>query len=56
MFRLTILAAIQVGTDDLMRRAQVFQYANGKDQPPTAIELDKSLLDDLLFNQSPGKV
>ncbi|ONK67390.1 uncharacterized protein A4U43_C06F19670 [Asparagus officinalis] len=45
----------QVGGDDLMRRAQIFQYANGKDQPPTSIDLDKSLLDDLLFNQSPGK-
>lgn len=45
----------QEGGNDLMRQAQIFLYANGKDQPPTAIELDKSLLRDLLFNQSPDK-
>ncbi|XP_030483126.2 putative methylesterase 11, chloroplastic isoform X2 [Cannabis sativa] len=43
------------GSDDLMRQAQVFLYANGNDHPPTAIDLDKSLLKDLLFNQSPSK-
>lgn len=55
---LTILdtGSLQVGAYDLMRHAQIFQYANGKDRPPTAIDLDKSLMDDLLFNQSPGKV
>ncbi|KAI3665816.1 hypothetical protein L6452_44451 [Arctium lappa] len=42
-------------TNDLMRQAQKFLYANGNDQPPTAIDLDKSLLKDLLFNQSPPK-
>lgn len=45
----------QAGSNDLMRQAQVFRYANGNDRPPTAIELDKSLLRDLLFNQSPTK-
>ncbi|KAJ6830774.1 putative methylesterase 11, chloroplastic [Iris pallida] len=45
----------QDGTEDLMRPAQVFLYANGKDKPPTAIGLDKSLLKDLLFNQCPVK-
>ncbi|KAL5582131.1 hypothetical protein UlMin_014573 [Ulmus minor] len=45
----------QAGSDDLMRKAQIFLYANGNDQPPTAIDLDKSLLKDLLFNQSPSK-
>ncbi|KAF4397654.1 hypothetical protein G4B88_027394 [Cannabis sativa] len=45
----------QAGSDDLMRQAQVFLYANGNDHPPTAIDLDKSLLKDLLFNQSPSK-
>lgn len=39
-----------------MREAQKFLYANGNNQPPTAIDLDKSLLKDLLFNQSPAKV
>lgn len=39
-----------------MRQAQIFLYANGNDQPPTAIDLDKSMLKDLLFNQSPAKV
>ncbi|XP_059655685.1 putative methylesterase 11, chloroplastic [Cornus florida] len=45
----------QAGSNDLMQRAQTFLYGNGKDQPPTAIELDKELLKDLLFNQSPAK-
>ncbi|KAJ7971084.1 Methyl esterase [Quillaja saponaria] len=45
----------QAGSNDLMRQAQIFLYANGDDQPPTSIDLDKSLLRDLLFNQSPGK-
>ncbi|CAH1443590.1 unnamed protein product [Lactuca virosa] len=42
-------------TNDLMRQAQKFLYANGNNQPPTAIDLDKSLLKDLLFNQSTTK-
>ncbi|XP_057977111.1 putative methylesterase 11, chloroplastic isoform X2 [Malania oleifera] len=45
----------QAGSNDLMRQAQLFLYANGNDHPPTAIDLDKSLLRDLLFNQSPSK-
>ncbi|GLU01801.1 hypothetical protein SLE2022_190850 [Rubroshorea leprosula] len=45
----------QDSSNDLMRQAQIFLYANGNDHPPTAIELDKSLLRDLLFNQSPSK-
>ncbi|KAK4477567.1 hypothetical protein RD792_016799 [Penstemon davidsonii] len=45
----------KVESNDLMRQAQVFLYANGNDQPPTAIDFDKSLLRDLLFNQSPTK-
>ncbi|KAH0991306.1 hypothetical protein GBA52_002789 [Prunus armeniaca] len=49
------LFAQQTGSNDLMRRAQIFLYANGKDQPPTAINLDKKLAEDLLFNQSPAK-
>lgn len=47
---------LQAGSNDLMRQAQVFLYANGNDHPPTAIDLNKSLLRDLLFNQSPAKV
>ncbi|KAL1322840.1 hypothetical protein HN51_067846 [Arachis hypogaea] len=43
------------GSDDLMQQAQIFLYANGNDHPPTAFDLDKSLLRDLLFNQSPAK-
>lgn len=39
-----------------MRQAQIFLYANGNDHPPTAIDLSKELLKDLLFNQSPVKV
>lgn len=45
----------QAGSNDLMRQAQIFLYANGNNKPPTAIDLDKSLLKDLLFNQSPSK-
>lgn len=45
----------QAGSDDQMRQAQIFLYANGNDRPPTAIDLDKSLLKDLLFNQSPSR-
>lgn len=45
----------QTGSTDLMRRAQIFLYANGNNKPPTAIDLDKLLLKDLLFNQSPAK-
>ncbi|KAK4417583.1 putative methylesterase 11, chloroplastic [Sesamum alatum] len=45
----------KVEPNDLMRQAQVFLYANGNNQSPTAIDFDKSLLRDLLFNQSPSK-
>ncbi|XP_043722312.1 putative methylesterase 11, chloroplastic [Telopea speciosissima] len=45
----------QADSNDLMRSAQIFIYANGNDHPPTAIDLDKTLLRDLLFNQSPAK-
>ncbi|KAL4351964.1 hypothetical protein GQ457_06G034300 [Hibiscus cannabinus] len=47
--------SLQAGSNDLMRQAQIFVYANGNDHPPTSIDLDKSLLRDLLFNQSPSK-
>ncbi|KAG8099417.1 hypothetical protein GUJ93_ZPchr0013g36836 [Zizania palustris] len=45
----------QMDTNGMLQRAQEFVYSNGKDQPPTAINIDKSLLRDLLFNQSPSK-
>ncbi|OMO97451.1 putative Esterase PIR7B [Corchorus capsularis] len=45
----------QASSNELMRQAQIFLYANGNDHPPTAIDMDKSLLRDLLFNQSPSK-
>ncbi|CAA6653589.1 unnamed protein product [Spirodela intermedia] len=48
--------SLQEGVDDLMRQAQVFIYGNGSDRPPTAIDLKKSSLKDLMFNQSPSKV
>ncbi|GJY86626.1 putative methylesterase 11, chloroplastic [Tanacetum coccineum] len=38
-----------------MREAQKFLYTNGNNLPPTAIDLDKMLLKDLLFNQIPAK-
>lgn len=42
-------------SSDVMQQAQKFIYANGKDHPPTSISLDKTLLTDLLYNQSPTK-
>ncbi|KAL1223469.1 putative methylesterase 11 [Cardamine amara subsp. amara] len=47
--------SMQAGQNDLMRKAQIFIYTNGNENSPTAIDLDKSLLRDLLFNQSPSK-
>ncbi|KAK4733653.1 hypothetical protein R3W88_007914 [Solanum pinnatisectum] len=42
-------------SNDLTRQSQIFIYANGNDKPPTAIDLDKSLMKDLLFNHSPAR-
>jgi hypothetical protein len=42
-------------TNGTLQKAQEFVYSNGKDRPPTAINIDKALLRDLLFNQSPSK-
>jgi hypothetical protein len=39
-----------------MPKAQKFIYGNGNASPPTAVELDKSLVRDLFFNASPAKV
>lgn len=41
--------------DCLLRKAQMFIYANGSTNPPTAIELEKELLRDVLFNHTPAK-
>ncbi|KAK9741214.1 hypothetical protein RND81_03G089300 [Saponaria officinalis] len=46
----------QVDSMDLLQQAQILQYGNGNNHTPTAIDLDKSFLKDLLFNQSPTKV
>ncbi|XP_022726149.1 putative methylesterase 11, chloroplastic [Durio zibethinus] len=45
----------QMDSNDLMRQAQIFLYANGNNNPPTAVDLDKTLLRDLFFNQSSAK-
>ncbi|KAL9230645.1 hypothetical protein vseg_005970 [Gypsophila vaccaria] len=45
----------QVDSMDLLQQAQILIYANGNNQTPTAIDLDKSFLKELLFNQSPTK-
>lgn len=42
-------------TNEMMQQAQIFLYTNGKDQTPTAINLETSSLRELLFNQSPTK-
>ncbi|XP_018469434.2 putative methylesterase 15, chloroplastic [Raphanus sativus] len=40
---------------DLMEQVHLFLYANGKKNPPTAVDFDRSLLKDFFFNQSPPK-
>ncbi|KAJ4710764.1 Methyl esterase [Melia azedarach] len=45
----------QMDSNDLMQQAQIFLYANGNDNPPTSIDLDRTLLRDLLFHQSSAK-
>ncbi|PHU02209.1 putative methylesterase 11, chloroplastic [Capsicum chinense] len=47
--------SVQLGLNNLCQRAQIFRYANGKNNPPTAIDYDKSLLKEVLFNQTPAK-
>ncbi|CAL5083950.1 unnamed protein product [Urochloa decumbens] len=45
----------QMDANGALQKAQEFVYSNGKDRPPTAINIDRALLRDLLFNQSPSK-
>ncbi|CDY59432.1 BnaCnng34870D [Brassica napus] len=45
----------KLGSNDLMQQAQIFLYANGKKNPPTAADFDGSLLKKFIFNQSPPK-
>ncbi|XP_078155074.1 putative methylesterase 11, chloroplastic isoform X2 [Carex rostrata] len=45
----------QMDANGLLHSTQKFVYSNGQDQPPTAISLDKALIKELLFNQSPSK-
>ncbi|XVE85731.1 hypothetical protein DITRI_Ditri17bG0114500 [Diplodiscus trichospermus] len=45
----------QMDSNHLMRRTQRFLYAKGNNNPPTAVDLDKTLLRDLFFNQSSSK-
>lgn len=47
---------LQSSLTDLNQRAQKFIYASGKKQQPTAIDYEKSLLEDFLFNRTPSKV
>ncbi|MCD7463370.1 putative methylesterase 11, chloroplastic [Datura stramonium] len=47
--------SMQIDSNDLCQRSQKFLYANGKNHPPTAIEFDKSLLKDVMFNQTTAK-
>lgn len=47
--------SMQIGSNDLCQRSQKFLYANGKNHPPTAIDFDKSLLKDVMFNQTTAK-
>ncbi|KAK8485383.1 hypothetical protein V6N11_050386 [Hibiscus sabdariffa] len=45
----------QMGSNDVMRQAQIFLYGNGRNNPPTAVDFDKTLLRGLFFNQSSAK-
>ncbi|CAK7326219.1 unnamed protein product [Dovyalis caffra] len=45
----------QTGSSDLIRQPHTFMYANGTDNPPTAIDIDKTLLRECWFNQSSTK-
>ncbi|XP_008805158.2 putative methylesterase 11, chloroplastic [Phoenix dactylifera] len=49
------MLAQQALSNDLLQQARIFLYANGNDNPPTAVDYDKSLLQDLFFNASPAK-
>lgn len=46
----------QLGSNDLIQQAHIFLYANGKKNPPTAVDYDRSLLRDFIFHKSPPKV
>ncbi|KAM3398152.1 hypothetical protein P3S68_001666 [Capsicum galapagoense] len=48
--------SMQIGSNDLCQHSQKFLYANGKNQPPTTIDYEKSLLKDVMFNQTTAKV
>lgn len=48
--------SVQIGSNVLCQRSQKFLYTNGKNHPPTAIDFDKSLLKDVMFNQTTAKV
>eukprot|EP00250_Pteridium_aquilinum_P015646 c22680_g1_i1 orf=488-1600(+) len=43
------------GPDDLLRKAQVFNYGDKSTQSPTTIEFDKAYVKELFFNQTPAK-
>lgn len=45
----------QMDTNGMLQKAQELVYSNGKDRPPTAINIDRASVRDLLFNQSPAK-
>ncbi|KAL6538790.1 hypothetical protein OROMI_025116 [Orobanche minor] len=42
-------------SSDISRRARKFLYVDGMNRQPTAIDFDKSLLQDFLFNRTPSK-
>ncbi|CAN7034489.1 hypothetical protein IGI04_032062 [Brassica rapa subsp. trilocularis] len=44
-----------LGSNDLIQQAHIFLYANGKKNPPTAVDYDRSLLRDFIFHKSPPK-
>lgn len=44
-----------VDPSDMFQQAQIFLYANGNTNPPTAIDFDKKLLKDLFFNKCSSK-
>ncbi|KAF3668140.1 putative asparagine synthetase domain-containing protein 1-like [Capsicum annuum] len=47
--------SMQIASNDLCQHSQKFLYANGKNQPPTTIDYEKSLLKDVMFDQTTAK-
>lgn len=50
-----VFAPEAAGTEDLLRKAQIFNYGDKSTQSPTTIEFSKAFVKELFFNQTPAK-